>query len=261
MGDGVVYARPVRYEAHVEHIEAHAAALRSAAVAAGPAAAVLTCPRWTVQRLLGHVGRVYAMAHGALATPAHGDPPRVAPAPDTWDDLLAWWDAKLGSLIERLRATDPEAPAWSFMPAGMPGTRTAAFWARRQAHETAVHRLDAEHARAGSDLPTAVPTLVFDPEFAADGIDELLTVLVPGAARPVELEGRVLYHAADAGRLWVAHLRPGQPIEVGPAEGSETSDDASVVGTADAVYRAVWGRPSTALFSGDVTLLGALRTP
>jgi hypothetical protein len=34
-----------------------------------------------------------------------------------------------------------------------------------------------------------------------------------------------------------------------------------VVGTADAVYRAVWGRPSTAVVSGDHELVNTLRTP
>src|SRR3712207_7465665 len=38
-------------------------------------------------------------------------------------------------------AADPAAPTWSFTT-----DRTAGFWVRRQALETAVHRWDAQHA-------------------------------------------------------------------------------------------------------------------
>ncbi|MDT7712559.1 MAG: hypothetical protein QOG46_1248, partial [Pseudonocardiales bacterium] len=38
-----------------------------------------------------------------------------------------------------------------------------------------------------------------------------------------------------------------------------TELDASVIGLADAVYRAAWGRPSGAAISGDITLVEATR--
>jgi hypothetical protein len=56
-------------------------------------------------------------------------------------------------------------------------------------------------------------------------------------------------------------LRGNDPLEVGPAGHPAIDADASVVGTADAVYRAVWGRPSHALKGGDLTLIAALRAP
>jgi uncharacterized protein (TIGR03083 family) len=248
----------VQHETYLDHIARQAEALRSAAVAAGQDAEVPTCPEWNVLDLVHHQARVHAMARAALATDPNGDRPQLTP-PREWDELLAWWDKQLAELLDALRTTPLDAPAWSFHPR----FNTAAFWPRRQAHETAIHRLDAEHALAGSAAPTAVPTLIFDPDLASDGIDELLTVFVSGrpAKIPVDAEKRVVFHAADAGRLWVAHLRPDQPIEISPAQGAEIADDASVVGTADAVYRAVWKRPSTALISGDATLLDAFMAP
>jgi hypothetical protein len=69
----------------------------------------------------------------------------------------------------------------------------------------------------------------------------------------------VLFHAADAGRAWLLTLTAGQAPTVGPA--TEIDADASVVGTADAVYRAAWRRPSTAVVNGDRSLVAALRTP
>ena len=69
----------------------------------------------------------------------------------------------------------------------------------------------------------------------------------------------MLFHAADAGRAWLVRLTRGEVPEVGPA--SDLDADASVVGTADAVYRAAWRRPSTAIVNGDRALVEALRTP
>jgi hypothetical protein len=46
------------------------------------------------------------------------------------------------------------------------------FWARRQAHETTIHSVDAIAARS-QRWPTASDVAI-DPLLAADGIDELL---------------------------------------------------------------------------------------
>jgi len=247
----------VDFANYLSRIEQQASALRAAAVAAGPDAPVPTCPEWTVHRLVGHIARVHNWVRQALGSApdaeVHGDGP-----PEEWDPLLAWWDDELNAMVAALRAKGPDGPAWVFHGVVPP---TAAFWARRQAHETAIHRLDAEHAAAGSADASAVPSLVFDPELAADGIDELLTLMVPrrlARERP-DLEGTVLFHAADAGRTWLVRLTRGEVPEVGPA--SDLEADASVVGTADAVYRAAWRRPSTAIVNGDRALVEALRTP
>lgn len=250
----------------LDQVERQAAALRAAAVAAGPDAPVPTCPEWTVRSLVRHIARVHSWVDNALRADPHDESvPRERP-PDGWDDVLPWWDERLAAMLGTLRAVGPDAPAWVFHP---DAPRSAAFWARRQAHETAIHRLDAEHAAVGSDRADAVPSLVFDPELAADGIDELLVLMVPrklGRERP-EVGGTVLFHAADAGRAWVVELTPGEVPVVGPAGrdgaaiGTASDTDAAVVGTADAVYRAAWRRPSTAITTGDRALVDVLRTP
>ena len=58
---------------------------------------------------------------------------------------------------------DESLSCWTFLPAPSP----LAFWTRRQAHETAIHGADAD-ASAGR-------ASVFPADFAADGVDELLT--------------------------------------------------------------------------------------
>lgn len=238
----------MEYDAYLEQVREQAAALRAAAVHAGPDAPVPTCPGWTVHRLVSHIARVHDRVVLSLDADPAGDAPKQERAPEDWDALLAHWDERAATMLAELTRRGPGSPAWAF--AGNTGTT---FWARRQAHETAVHRLDAEHAAHGAD----VPHLVFDPAFAADGIDEVLTVLV--ARYPTEVSGTVLVHAADAGRAWLVTMAAGEPTQIAPAR--EIEADASIVGTADAVYRALWGRPSTAVVGGDPAIVAALRTP
>jgi uncharacterized protein (TIGR03083 family) len=238
----------VEYDAYLEQVREQALALRAAAVKAGPDAAVPTCPGWTVGRLVGHIARVHDRVALALDVDPAGPPPTQERAPEGWDTLLTYWDERADTMLAELARRGPGAPAWAF--AGNSGT---AFWARRMAHETAVHRLDAEHAAHGDD----VPHLVYEPAFAADGIDEVLTVMV--AAHVATSTGTVLVHAADAGRAWLVTFTEGTRPEIGKA--TELHTDASVVGTADAVYRALWKRPSTAVVNGDQALVAALRTP
>lgn len=206
-----------------------------------------------------HQAKVHQWAGRALLTGPEGPSPQPDEPPAAWEERLSWWDEQAGTLLATLRKLGPDAACWVFDSRSQP---TAAFWARRQAHETAIHRLDGEHARAGSAEPDAVPTLVYEPEFAADGIDEALNIAISRRSKRegVTVSGSVLFHAADAGRAWLVHLTPGSPLEVGSAEPGIDAD-ASVVGTADAVYRAVWGRPSTAVRGGDHALITTLRAP
>jgi uncharacterized protein (TIGR03083 family) len=238
----------VEFDAYLEQAERHAGAMRAAAVQAGPDAAVPTTPGWTVRRLVGHLARVHSSVVLALDTDPNGTRPKPPRPPEEWEAVLAYWDEQLATMLTEMRRRGPAASAWTFS-----GGRTIEWWARRQAHEVAIHRLDAEHAAHGD----AVEHLVFEPDFAADGVDEALNVMI--ARMPIQVTGTVLYHAADAGRAWLVTATAGEAPEVGPA--TELEPDASVVGTADAVYRAVWGRPSTAVVGGDATLAAGLRTP
>ncbi len=71
----------------------------------------------------------------------------------------------------------PTCPGWTFRQLAthlgrghrwaFTGTRPASFWARRRAHEAALHLADAQLA-AGRDVDLG-------PEVAADGVDEWLS--------------------------------------------------------------------------------------
>ncbi|MFI5583874.1 maleylpyruvate isomerase family mycothiol-dependent enzyme [Amycolatopsis sp. NPDC051758] len=202
-----------------EAIDIHADALKRAALKAGPAAPVPNCPKWTVHDLVGHIAFVHGFAVGlAVNRPVRPEPPA------DWADLLGWWDGQRLALREAL-ARDPETPAYSPYPGF--GT-TVGDWTRRMAHETAIHRLDAESAL------TPAPATRFSPDFANDGVDEYLTYLTP--RRGITADVRV----TTPERTWTL----GTP-------------NAEINGAADDVYRALWGRPHQASVTGDLTPLAA----
>jgi uncharacterized protein (TIGR03083 family) len=235
----------VELAGYQSRIAVEAGLLRAVAMSLEAGAPVPTCPGWTVQRLLQHVGRVFDMVIRVVQTADPQSPPtRVEPPPG---DVLALFDDRLAAMLDVLATTDPATPAWHFTPTA---PKTAAFWSRRMAHEVTMHRIDVQ-AAAGTE--SAV-----NPDFAADGVDEVLTRLIPrhtDAWATGTRCGTVLYHAADAGRAWTVRLVAGQLPQT--SAGAVTEPDASVVGLADAVYRAVWGRPSGAVIRGDTALVNA----
>ncbi len=241
----------MEHEDYCTVIETEAGLLRAAVLAVAPDTAVPNCPDWSVQRLLGHTARVLGMATGVLrAADPSTPPPKASPPPREFDELVAHYDERLAELVAVLRGTGPGASAWHFSPTA---PKTAAFWARRMAHETVVHRLDAQSATGEEDSGVGQ-------ELAADGIDEVLTRLIQRWTEEwadAELAGTVLYHAADAGRAWTVRLVPGQLPQTAPETVAEP--DASVIGLADAVYRAAWGRPSHATVTGNRELAKAAR--
>jgi uncharacterized protein (TIGR03083 family) len=236
--------RPSHYQSH---IATEAGVLRAAASSLDADTPVPTCPGWTVLSLIQHLGQVFDMVIRVIQTADPQSPPiRVQPPPG---DVFAIFDSQLATMLDLLATTDPATPVWHFTPTA---PKTAAFWSRRMAHELTVHRIDAL-AAAGAD--SAV-----DPDFAADGIDEVLTRLIPRRTDSWSVgthAGTVLYHAADAGRAWTVRLVPGQLPQTAAEAGTES--DASVIGLADAVYRAAWGRPSGAVVSGDSDLVDLTR--
>lgn len=188
----------------------------------------------------------------AIADPSGQNLVRGEP-PEGWGDLLAWSDRQRDTMLERL-AAGPDAPAWLPFPAY---EQTVGSWARRQAHEAAIHRLDAEHAADQG-------TVTFEAAFAADGVDELVVTLTPNLrGREVTEGGSVLVHAADAERVWVIQLSTGRPPHAEPISAipAAVQTDVTIAGTADSVYRAMWNRPNTAKIVGDTALLEPIAAP
>jgi uncharacterized protein (TIGR03083 family) len=134
-----------------------------------PAAAVPSCPGWTVADLVDHVGGVHQWArHAVVAGAPDGEP--VPPEPEA--DLAAWYAGHAADLRDALAEAGPTGAAWTF------GTRqTAGWWLRRQVHETVMHRRDLLAAAGRTDEWT------LDPALAWDGVQEVATEFYPRQVR------------------------------------------------------------------------------
>ncbi len=161
---------------------------------------VPTCPGWTFRQLATHLGRGHRWAAQIVATRATEPVPMREVAdgklPEDPARHAHWLNAGAGQVIEAVTAAGSD-PVWTFT-----GLRPASFWARRRAHEAAVHLADAQLA-AGRDVDLA-------PEVATDGVDELLTIIAAdtqGATGPARAQAQDLrgdgqslhFHATDPG--------------------------------------------------------------
>jgi len=201
------------------------------------------CEGWSVRDVVGHTGAVHRQKEAIVRERGGGGDPEYEDPPG--DDLLmAWFEDGADRLMATLAATEPATPVATWYPPDP----TVGFWYRRMAHETLIHRVDAEQAHG-----TVAP---IDPELAADGIDEILRVFmadVPEWGSAAEREGTIRLIAGE--RSWVMRdaafsgTSPGgktydgrQMFAIVDEHGDET--DATVAGAPVALDLWLWGRGS-----------------
>jgi uncharacterized protein (TIGR03083 family) len=181
-------------------------------------APVPACPGWTLADLAAHLGGVHRWADAILTVAGPG----TYPAPDGREALVSWFAEGADALHATLADLDPNAPCWTFAE-----PKTVAFWMRRQAHETSVHRWDAE-ASQGSPGP-------IDAALAADGVQEVAEMFFP---RQVRLE-----RIPPLKRSLRLSPDEGAPATLaGDGTGFDGTPDAEVAGPAEALLLLVWGR-------------------
>jgi uncharacterized protein (TIGR03083 family) len=158
--------------------------------------------------------------------------------------LAAWCERGGNHLADVLGAVDPALPVWSWA-----GHHHAGFWSRRMAHETAMHRWDAQAARGDAHA--------IDAELAVDGIDERFDNLPATEERsgvPARGDGETVHlHCTDRDGEWLVRLGPdGAEISHGHAKG-----DVAARGNASDLLLMVYGRiPLDALeVFGDTAVL------
>jgi uncharacterized protein (TIGR03083 family) len=182
--------------------DAALAVLRSAADGLADAAArnlerpLPTYPGWSVADVVVHTGRIHRWVAEIVRTRAAERLPQPAVEPRP-EDPVGWFRAGAATLADALAATDPATPVWTF--AGQP---TAAFWRRRMALETTIHRWDVQRA-CGEPAPIAEAV-------AVAGVSEALEVYLHRALRDADLGcgGVVVGLRADpATPPWVLRLR------------------------------------------------------
>jgi len=240
---------------HIDALRQQGESLADAAERAGLDATVPPCAPWLVKDLLRHTGYVHRWA----ARHVTECPDQIIDGPSeeeilrggTGDaGLLAWFRAGHAALVHTLATADPAVKCPTFMAAPSP----LAFWARRQAHETAIHRADADSASGA--------TPGYEADFAADGIDELIMGFGRRRKYQPTTDGglRLRVVATDTADAWSVEAREGR-LHPGRDADGEQEAGCTVSGPASGLYLYLWNRADAAragvTITGDPGLLSA----
>ncbi|MFN8026731.1 MAG: maleylpyruvate isomerase family mycothiol-dependent enzyme [Acidimicrobiia bacterium] len=234
---------------YLDHLARESTALADAAAAAGADAPVPSCPGWTVTELVRHAAGGDTWARLIVETGSREGVPTDLPddAP-TGDALVALYRDGADALVRTLTDADPAASVWTFSPVD----RTVSFWIRRRAHESTVHRVDAEGAAGGEITP-------IDPAFASDGIDEYLHVFAPRFGRGLAaLGGTIHLHCTDVEGEWLVAPDPdGDERNQIVVTREHAKGDVAARGRAEDLLLLLWGRRDVSAVEvfGDADLL------
>lgn len=231
-----------------------------------PQTPVPTCPKWTAADLLWHLTEVHAFWAHILASGAVTDEEsdRVEAAnPARLDDpaaVIGLLEDETAALVGQLATRADSQPAWSWFATD----QTVGFTRRMQVHEATMHRVDAELTAGVESAPIAR-------EVAADGIAHAIEVMLAwwGTNPGFEFQpsaGTVELRLSDAeprfviGGRWRGTGQSGKSYdEPGIAFTSGTEPVAVISGTAEEVYRWLWGRGPEPETTGDAEALDAVR--
>lgn len=200
---------------------------------------VPACPGWTSADVVRHLGSIHRWAAAIVLS---GQRIPDEPAARASEPLDEWYAGTATALIAALQAVDPDEPVPNFSRTD----EVAAFWPRRQLHETCIHRVDLLQACGRPDLTWDV-----DPEVAGDGIAEVIRVfgrrMTDRGKRP-HVHAPVRLVATDLERSWI--VAPDEDDPDGPPRlvQREIDVEGEAVGTATDLYLALWGRaPASAV--------------
>ncbi len=237
------------------HLAAESARFLQVLSTAPPGAPVPTCPGWTADDLLWHLGEVQwfwgtIVRDGLTGQQAEQRKPA---RPAGRAALADFYRESSRGLAAALAAAAPDQAAWTWSH-----DHTVGFVRRRQAHEALIHRIDAE-VTAGSRTG-------MDPALSADGVDEALRVMFAGlpgwATFTPEPDQTLRMTTTDTSDSWLVVLGTmtgtdgdtsyHEPcIAVADTDpGAETA--ATISGAAQDLDCWLWGRPPT----GQVTQTG-----
>lgn len=190
---------------------------------AGTAAAVPSCPGWTVADLLYHLYEVQYLWNRVTSERRdtfEGMKMPTRPADDRLADLVRGEHAGYAAMLRAFPADTPIA-TWT-------GPQTLSWLIRRMAQEIAVHRVDAESA-SGAAAP-------IDPALASDGIDEFLEFFLN--TRHGTVGGSVHIHCTDVAGEWtIRESADGFDVTREHAKG-----DCAIRGAAHDILLALWRR-------------------
>lgn len=203
--------------------------------------AVPTCPGWTVQDLVEHLGTVHRRAAARVGSVT--DPTSFElDIPNDSQEILNWFEKGWRELYEIFESNKSDYPAWNWTGKNL----TLGWMIRRQAHEAAIHRYDAELAQMGlpnlnsfKSLPAESLPFGFDPDFAVDGLNERLEVSIGGKPHlKANLPGSIHLHATDTDAEWTVTITEG----IVTVTRDHQKADAAIRATASELYLWSWGR-------------------
>jgi uncharacterized protein (TIGR03083 family) len=211
----------------LDALERDGLAFAGSCEAAGLDVRVTACPEWNVADLVWHLSEVHhfwrtIVVDRRTTWEGYGQPPRPVDA-----ELLDFYRAGFADTLQVLSAADPAAPVWTWS-----SDQSAGFVIRRMAHETAVHRWDADQA-AHRDMP-------IEAMLASDGIDEFLHhFLGDGVEGAAPIGGSVHLHCSDVAGEWTV-----RPNEAGGLDVTRehAKGDAAIRGDASDILLALWRR-------------------
>ncbi|SDI64468.1 TIGR03083 family protein [Actinokineospora alba] len=225
------------------------ARLRTIAASA-PDAEVPTCLPWTMSDLVRHVAQVYLHKAATMEHDARQPQPDVSA-----EDPLAALDRGYARLLAQFSHRQPSDVTVTWFPPD----QTVAFWIRRMAQETVIHRIDAELAAGVESAP--IPE-----DLAVDGVDEVLERFLAFASHHFredfagtldDLTGQRV-QVETAGSAWLVNL-DSKVITLTAPDGSP---DATVRADPETLLRWLWRRTDedAVTVEGDQSAVDALYT-
>jgi uncharacterized protein (TIGR03083 family) len=188
---------------------------------------VPSCPDWTLRELTIHLGRAHRWAGEMVRRRTQAPIPfREAPGgrlPDDPGEHAGWLRAGAEFLVGSIQAGE-DSPVWTHL-----GPGRADYWARRMAHETSVHRADAQ--LAFGQRPE------IDPDVAADGVDEWLTMVAARSAGPEDQVPRAVFTGGRSMHLHATDPGPGGAGEWTLSAGQDHLEAVRGHGKADVAVR------------------------
>jgi uncharacterized protein (TIGR03083 family) len=188
--------------------------------------AIPTCPGWTVQDLIEHLGSEHLWVADLITNRVQVATRRVQPAIEI-DSLRDWYRKTNKRLRNVLMETSPNTRVWN-----VNGDDIAGSWRRRQAHETAIHRFDLEYAAGRvNDIDEILA------EAFLDELGSFLPFLHKFLGLAIPDEDLVLSSSAASWTLeaGIGTIRNGPPLP-----------SAHIAGAASSILLALWDRPHDA---------------
>lgn len=229
---------------HLEILRAEGALVAALPVDA-LGAPVPSLPDWTVERVVRHLCRIHLWVAATFAADPTGPPADVATlrAVPKGPDCLPAYRESLDELLAEFDRMDPSTPAASFIGEAV----DLSWWARRQAQEVSVHRIDAQDGVHAAGGPAPDPLAV---DGAADGIDEWARLFLAvrfqqrGGTIPTDLANRTVHiHGTDDptpadGAEWLISLG----IDTVTIDATHAKGDVALRGSANDLLLTLWNR-------------------